>query len=245
MSAEIKPMKTLLHKSAVLLGLVSACALSASLKAAVVLGDEIGLDFNITYTATNWNGLNATNSQNSAPYSFTSNAIRLSDGAATGVAFSVNSNGGGLYGISSTDNNVATTTGLPIGATRDILYFNNAGLSSALVFRLAGLNDSLTYNIQIYGGVDNTTTRPTTNWTNGSQTVSYNPKQNLASVTLTGLTSSGGILDLSAYTTGTGTAAAGIVNAMKLTAVPEPSTAMAFALGAGALILLRRRMRTK
>lgn len=238
MSEEINPMKPLLHKFAVLLGIITACSISTSLEAAVILGDEIGLDFNITYTATNWNSLNATNSQNSAPYSFTSNAIRLSDGAATGVAFSINANGGGLYGMSTTDNNVATSTSFPIGATRDILYFNNAGLASALVFRLTGLNDSLTYNVEIYGGVDNANNRPTTNWTSGAQTVSYNPKQNLTSTTLTGLTSSGGILDLSAYTTGI--SGSGIVNAIKLTAVPEPSTG-ALALAGGLAIIFRSR----
>lgn len=233
-------MKNISHTFGLLGLLLSLIASAASSQAAIVLGDEIGLDFNTTYTATNWNALNATNSQNSAPYSFTSNAIRLSDGAATGVAFSINANGGGLYGMSATDNNVATTTGFPIGATRDIFYFNNSGSSNALVFRLTGLDDSLAYNVEIYGGVDNATTRVTTNWTAGTQTVSYNPRQNLNSVTLTGITSSGGILDLSAYTSGSGSSPSGIVNAIKLTAVPEPSTG-ALALAGGLAIIFRSR----
>lgn len=218
-------------------------ALTQAARAAVAAGDVLRFDFNNNYTETGWNSIGVTNSQTQL-ITLTGNAIRFSDGTTTGVSLAIVANGGnGIYGESTTEYTAATSTGFGAGATKDLIYFNNNGLSNALKFRFSGLNDALTYTINIFGGVGGTTARPVNNWTDGTNTVSFNPKDNVNYVTLGSVTATGGIIDLSAYTSGTG---AGIINAIEVVAVssiPEPSQ-LAMAVGAaflGVAVACRRR----
>lgn len=114
-----------------------------------------------------------------------------------------------------------------------------------------GLNDSLTYSFTFYGSRVSANERYTTYQIGAQSAELHTSGSTLPSswnsssvVTISGVTSSGGAVnvDMSGFTGAgkTGAATFGYLNALQITSVPEPSSALFLVLGAPALLGARR-----
>ncbi|MDP0491397.1 MAG: PEP-CTERM sorting domain-containing protein [Verrucomicrobiota bacterium JB023] len=205
-------------------------SVSAS-RAAVSVGDVIGIDFGATApTVANWNQVSSS--------SLTIGDLqRLSDGAFTGVGVSVTvsaSNGDFV-------NNIAPGAGL--GSTdssifNDHLAANDLGGPDTITVTYTGLDDALSYILT--GGMargGNTNAFEQT-YSVGGVDYDYTGTTGVdAYAEYTGLSSSGGELSFTVSDFSDSDLAS--ISQMTLTVVPEPSAALL--LGLGGLALLRRR----
>lgn len=216
--------------------------------------EAVLFDFGATLTTSPTNG-NYWNNLPSGP-SFT-NFVTISNTASTwSLTFTSNvAYGGGTWAPSPTASlgvfNVAT-------ATTDGIYYatNDIAYPAGITFKLGGLDTAKSYNFDLYAGRDSTTTRITkytvtgTNSTNGTLTtsgtgigiggVNYN---NFEFLSLSNITPDGSgqiFVNLEGTTGGLG-----YLNAMQVTAVPEPATSALLALSGVAFAgyIIRRRAR--
>lgn len=196
----------------------------------------------LTYSGTGWNDLGG----------LASAGLSDSDGVATGIGLSVDAGGNGNAGFT-----FSQADGL-VGGAADILdnYLaaNNGfgpALAGPLIISFTGLDDTSSYDFSFVsvgdtvgqggsftiGGTTLTTTgaSPTGPLVAGDNFVSF-----------TGVSSSGGNLDV-AFTTGPDNTSFAALNAIQInvTAVPEPSSFAALLAVSGGLLSVRRRRVSK
>lgn len=236
--------------------------------AAILAGDVIVIDFGKTgqLTAGNWNNVarDATGASGLFPTdtSFTTenpaataitisgNLIRYSDGAATGVNLAgrtIKSGTGAFAGIGGAsavaDNTLAfpATGVIPDNAQIDLSFFNQG----KTILSLTGLDDSLTYNLSLLSKI--TDARDANTWIANEglasqQSIVVDPNDTPFVYSFIGLTTNGsGVITFSVTTADAGGTASAHINALELTAIPEPATATLLALAG--LILHHRRKR--
>ncbi|MBK1831423.1 PEP-CTERM sorting domain-containing protein [Verrucomicrobiaceae bacterium R5-34] len=217
--------------------LTSIASLAATANAAVVLGDIIAIDFGATTTTTaNYNhSTHATNTGDVA------DLIRLSDGAATGVSFTLD--GSSQDNINYVAGNGGNTTDATIYADGIIANTSNgaSGNPTSLTLTFNNLDDSLAYDLVVGSTRADTQANPQNfevNWTAGGNTVLSSGIAPDGYVSFNGLKSTGGELVI----TVDGTNQYSPIAQLELTAVvPEPSSAALLGLGGLALILRRRK----
>jgi len=215
-------------------------------------------------TTGNWNNISATNDSGSVigssfdgqTFNLISDLIRYSDGASTGVGFTgaeaVHLNGSGIGGADVSQNSPQlsfSSSGLiPYSAERDVFF-----TATAFTFTFTGLNDALTYNLEalarfnnLAGPVPSAPARNARNWTlqlgvlGEEQTISVDPDVNPSSIIAFNNVSTNGAGTITLTLFGATTAGdLAHINALELTAIPEPSAALLG--GLGLLALLRRR----
>lgn len=213
------------------------CFISAPLSAAFSVGDSIVIDFGKNDTTSgNWNNVTSGSTGGTA---FTSgqvllaNAIRFSDGAATGVNLTTTFTGTttvGIGGLNMTSGQTEATAAftvsgvIPFNAQRDLSYFSNAGVGN---FEFGGLNNALTYRIEFQSLNSNARNALafTINPGHASElSITVDPNKGDAFYSMVHLLNDiptmgdGKIIIRSA---GTGDQH---INALELTAVPEPAT---------------------
>jgi hypothetical protein len=203
--------------------------------ATIAFGDSIFVDFGPTASTGNENTI-------SSSLLSIADAIRFSDGAATGVGIAVTKTGSnwteagtiagtGLYALNTTD---ASVYG-------DALGINNAGVETMSI-TFTGLSDSLTYDLT--GGVSHATAaaKYATGWTIAGQAApTYQVSDATAGngyISFDGLTSSANTLTITLDREQINHLA---VSQLQLTAVPEPSSTALLGLGGLAFALRRRR----
>jgi hypothetical protein len=203
--------------------------------ATIAFGDSIFVDFGPTASTGNENTI-------SSSLLSIADAIRFSDGAATGVGIAVTKTGSnwteagtiagtGLYALNTTD---ASVYGDALGIN------NGSGATMSITF--TGLSDSLTYDLT--GGVSHATAaaKYATGWTIAGQAApTYQVSDATAGngyISFDGLTSSANTLTITLDREQINHLA---VSQLQLTAVPEPSSTALLGLGGLAFALRRRR----
>lgn len=230
--------------------------LAAPLAAAIIVGDTIVIDFgkNDT-TAGNWNNVTSGSTSGTA---FTdgqvllADAIRFSDGATTGATLTTTFTGTetvGIGGLNMTSGQTEATAAftvsgvIPYNAQRDLSYFSSAGVGN---FEFGGLNDTLTYRLEFQSLNSNARSALafTINPGHASEvSITVDPNKGDAFYSMVHQLNDiptmgdGKIIIRSA---GTGDQH---INALELTAVPEPATyaAMLGLLALGGVMWRRRR----
>ena len=198
--------------------------------ATIAFGDSIRVDFGGTASIGNENTIS------SSLLSIT-DAIRFSDGAATGVGIAVTKTGDVNWTEANTNEgtgpNALNTTDASVFA--DALGINNGG-GATMSITFTGLIDSLTYDLT--GGV-NANSNYETGWT-----IAGSPRQ------VSDATASGGYISFTDLTSSANTLTITLdrelknhlaVSQLQLTAVPEPSSTALLGLGGLAFALRRRR----
>jgi len=246
-----------------ILSILAFSFISTSSLAFIVTGDSILIDFtkdgegvtgvsgetwnNITTTTANFGG-GSLETQN---VTLSSNLVRLSDGAATGVGLSIEgldsasrSGIGGLT-VSPSDSSASfPVSGLIPDAAQADVTFHSGG---ATQFIFTGLDDSLTYDLsfQSYTG---STARNANNWQVNADLsgdiLSVDPNDTPSIYTFSNVGTNGsGQITLRSFTT-LGGAELQHINAVELTAVPEPSTyALLFGIITLGAVAYRRRIK--
>lgn len=217
-----------------LTSLAASIVLVGSLNAAIVAGQTIGVDIgNADGTTPNWTLVTAFNTS--------VNASDLSDGSAiSGVSLLFNSSTGNIF-INDLSN-TADTNNL-LNAPQNVLTDGGgafAGGLNTITLNFNGLDDSLTYNLEIFSlGTGTTTDSISINGSAADWGTAFDTRneRRLADQ---------GIVFSGQSTNGSGQLSFAIshnnnpvLNAVRLTAVPEPSSAILFGLGGLALILRR------
>lgn len=196
----------------------------------------------LAYTGSTWNDLGG----------LTSAGLTDSDGVATGIGLSVDGGGNSQAGFT-----FSQIDGIVVG-TADILdnYLaaNNGfgpALAGPLTISFTGLDDTSIYDFSFVSVGD--TAGQGGSFTIGGSTLSTTGTSTdgpLAEgdnfVTFSGVTSTGGSLDVS-FTNGPGSASFAALNAIQInvTAIPEPSSAAALLAISGGLLVGRRRRSAK
>jgi hypothetical protein len=201
-------------------------------QAAIISGDSIFVDFGEDTSTGNENTISSTLTDALS----IADAIRFSDGAATGVGIAVAKTGGGWTQANTsagTGPNALNTTDLSVFG--DALGINNGG-TATMSITFTGLSDVLTYDLT--GGVT-ANSNYTTGWT-----IAGSPRQ------VSDATASGGYISFTDLTSTGGTLTITLdrdtkhfaVSQLQLTAIPEPGT---YALLGGLLalgyVMVRRR----
>lgn len=213
---------------------------------AIIEGDILVVDFGKTGSETggNWNdSAKAANAQYTANGEvLLSDMIRYSDGAATGVGLewdevtgssSFAGIGGATVasvGASASFSSIGT---IPDNAQVDVNYFNNVS-----TLTLTGLDNSLTYNVEIMSKLD--VARNTQAIVVGGVSKNIDPDLVPWVTAYNGLSTDGsGNLTISLTSTG-GSAALQHINALSLVAIPEPTTLGLMGLCAFGALMIRR-----
>jgi hypothetical protein len=206
--------------------------------ATIAFGDSIFVDFGPTASTGNENTI-------SSSLLSIADAIRFSDGAATGVGIAVTKTGSnwtqagtiagtGLYALNTLNTTDAEVYGDALGIN------NGSGATMSITF--TGLSDSLTYDLT--GGVSHATAaaKYATGWTIAGQAApTYQVSDATAGngyISFDGLTSSANTLTITLDREQINHLA---VSQLQLTAVPEPSSTALLGLGGLAFALRRRR----
>jgi len=246
-----------------LLAAGALAALASTASAAIVVGDTIVIDFTKSGAGTsgNWNNIQEADGGTDGFDDATgitstvvaTDLIRFSDGAGTGVGLradgldsgTTNIGIGGLD-VSGTDSTAAfaVSGAIPSSAQLDVTFHVNGETQ----FVFTGLNSSLTYDLSFQSWAG-TAGRDTVTWViNPGQTdettlVIDSNDSNPSVYTVAGLSADASDQIILRSTT-FGGSRIGHINALELTAVPEPST---YALLAGFVtlgaVMLRRRLK--
>jgi hypothetical protein len=213
---------------------------------AIIKDDILVVDFGKIgeETAGNWNNAaKAANAQYTANgETLLADLIRYSDGAATGVGLvwdetTGSSSYAGIGGaIVASVGSSASFTGIGTiadSAQVDVNYFNGPSY-----LQLTGLDNSLTYNLEIMSWIDSA--RNAQNITVNGTTISIDPDDTNYVTAFNGISATaGGVIQIDLSSTG-GSAALQHINALSLTAIPEPTTLGLMGLcGLGVLIVRR------
>lgn len=228
--------------------LLLAAGLSSATAASIMLGDTIVIDFGKTdfQTSGNWNNVHRSpvdpnNYFGSGTVELAGDLIRFSDGAATGVSLATvggtanSSSGVGGATVASVGASAAFTVSgtIPDNAQVDVMYVNTGTVS----LEFAGLDTSLLYNIELMSKLD--AARNANPIVVNGTSISVDPNSSPFVVAFNGIAADGdGKIFISFPDAGSG-ADLQHINALELTAIPEPSTALLG--GLGLLALLRRR----
>jgi hypothetical protein len=227
--------------------------LTGSADAAIIAGDVILIDFGKTTAETtgNWNNIARDTTVASDGWYGNAGTLdaslnRLSDNAETSVALVVSSPGNsetGIGALTATAGAVSFTSigAIPGSAQVDVAFVQNDNVT----YSFTGLNDSLTYNVELLSKVDAAQARNTTDVTIGGVTIfNIDPNDGLV-YAFNNLSATSGNLTISF--SGTGPSAELFhINALQLIAVPEPTTIVTLASAVGFLglhLARRRRMR--
>jgi hypothetical protein len=216
-----------------------------SASAAVVLSDVILIDFGKTTDTTtgNWNNV-AKTTPSSATFALNevlvANAIRFSDAATTGVTLTrtgandVASAGIGAATVAANSGLSFTGTGtIPNSAQVDLMYVS----ANLVTLTLGGLNNSLTYNLEMLSMI--ATDRNERNINVNGTIVSVDPNEAPFVRAFNNIATNGSGQIVISFPNAGGSADIQHINALQLTAIPEPSAALLG--GLGLLALLRRR----
>ncbi|MGJ8641926.1 MAG: PEP-CTERM sorting domain-containing protein [Luteolibacter sp.] len=222
-----------------LLILTSIASLAIPANAAIVLNDVIAIDFGATATSTtnyNISGHTAT----SVP-----NLVRLSDGASTGVSFTLAGTNQDNLNYVASSASLGNTTDPNIFEDGILANLNSGGAgngSTSITLTFTGLDDTLAYDL--VGGsarvdTQNGPQRWVADWTADGKTATAGTFAADGYITLSGLSSTGGILVI----TVDGQDQYSPIAQLELTAVavPEPSSAALLCLAGFCLILRRRK----
>ena len=215
--------------AAIIFGLGLACAANAD----IIAGDVIYVDFGEDFSGGFTNNISSSVADSLSIES----AIRLSDGAATGVGIAVAKSGGAWTEANTLDGNALSLDPIAYG---DALGINN-GFGATMSITFTGLNDSLTYDLT--GGVSSVPNYMT-GWTIENQaSPTYQLSDATASagyISFAGLTSSSGELLITLDYNGLKHLA---VSQLTLTSIPEPaSLGLVAVFGVGILSMRRRLM---
>ncbi|GEM_PF-3107631 len=234
-----------------------------SAQAAILAGDTIVIDFTKNGAGTTgisgetWNNIqeadNGTDGWGAGGIEtvvIASNLVRISDGAATGVGITYdglaagsNSGIGGLSVGADDASAIFAVSGLiPTAAQGDVTFQVNGETQ----YTFTGLDDSLTYNFSFQSWTS-TTARNATDWrinpglaSESTLTIDPNDSPSVYTFSNVATDGSGNIILRSLNTSGG--ANNGHINAMEITAIPEPSTFALFGLaGLAAVFVARRR----
>ncbi|MCC5805879.1 MAG: PEP-CTERM sorting domain-containing protein [Opitutales bacterium] len=239
-----------LQKLSFALTAVSAAFITASASAQILANDTVVINFTQTGNTAgeNWNNVEGASGGTISAGTLVGDLIRFSDGATTGVALSIEGSGLGtdLFGIGGRTEPADPNRSFPAsGAIPDIAQQNLTYHSdSPQRFVFSGLDDSLTYNLSVLSA--NTAGRNAHDWIANpgpdQVTISVDPDDTLVHTFSDLLTDGSGNLVLENTTSGAGVDAQHL-NAMELTAIPEPATyaALAGLLALGLVVLRRRR----
>jgi hypothetical protein len=238
--------------------LTATClVLAPAARAALLPGDviviDIGRDASQTtgtedpdgtwnnFAPSNQQGFDGVSSEATGGRTITSDLLRYSDGAGTGVGFDVTtikSGTGAFHGIGNITSTLGTlgfsSTGIiPDSAQGDVGYINEG----KVIFTLTGLDDSLTYRLEFLSRFD--TARDPNPWVvneglASEQTVSVDPNVSPFVYSFSNLATDGsGNITLAVTTPDAGGASTAHLNALELTAIPEPSSVVLSLLGFG------------
>ncbi len=205
---------------------------TGSANAAIMATDVIVVDLGKTGQLTtstaiaNWNNVARDNPGSNVftnPDVIISDAIRYSDGGATGVTMT-SAGTSGIGGLVITSAGAAasfTSTGvIPDSAQIDVSFAS----SSASAFTFANLNSSLTYNLEIMSLVDSGTARNANDITVNGTTISIDPNDSPGIYAFNDISVNGSNEIVISFGTNSGAANAQHINALELTAVSEPSS---------------------
>ena len=214
-----------------------------SAQGAITYLDVIVIDFgkDTDETSGNWNNISGAASAGLGSAGELDPSLnRFSDNAETGVSLTVDADFNldtGIGGLTATPATVSfSSSGLiPDSAQVDVAYVNH----DSVTYTFGGLNDNLSYNIELLSLVDVALARDSTDVTIGGVTLTIDPNDGLVH-SFDDLTSIGGEITISFSGTGDGSELFHI-NALELTAVPEPSSTALLGLGLSSLLLRRRR----
>ncbi|MGB0767195.1 MAG: PEP-CTERM sorting domain-containing protein [Phycisphaeraceae bacterium] len=234
-----------------LTALTATAALSAGTsQAAIIAGDTIVIDFSKTTAETastatsNWNNLTRSTAgfgtdqfpAAGSEQTLITNLVRYSDGANTGVSVT-RTGGSGTAGIGGAtiptqgaSASFSVSGVIPDAAQVDVFY---ADSTSEKLF-INGLDDALTYDIELMAYINQS--RSALDITVGGTTIEVDPDTTTRIYAYDGISSSGGTIEISFEGT-----SLQHINALELTAVPEPGSLAL--LGLGGLCMHKRRRR--
>lgn len=226
---------------------LSAALFVHSASAQIVVGDTFAINFTASGNTVggNWNELVAPLNNPIAPGTLLADLVALADGRSTGVSLSITAPDG-AFGLGGRDETPVSTRAFPVSGTipdeaqRRLTFHTTSGQQ----FIFAGLDDSLTYNLSILSA--NTAGRDAQAWiaNPGVDQVSIlvDPDDGLVHTFFNLTTNGSGVIVLES-TAAAGGVSAQHLNAMELTAIPEPATyaALAGILALGLVIWRRRR----
>ncbi len=228
-----------------ILPLLALAAMTTASQAALIAGDSLLVDFgkDTGETVGNWNNVSLPASPNNLFATTTptlvADLVRFSDNAATGVSLTSSASATGNLGIGGLDVTPVTKSfsgsgAIATTAQADVLFVN----SSTVALTFANLDNSLTYNLEIMSLVP--TARNANDITVNGTTISIDPNDSTAIYAFNGISVNGSDEIVISFDAGS-SANVQHINAIELTAVPEPSSTALLGLGGLALILRRRR----
>ncbi|MCC5842999.1 MAG: PEP-CTERM sorting domain-containing protein [Verrucomicrobia bacterium] len=230
--------------------LALGCMLATGpVSAALLVGDTVVINFTESANTVggNWNDYVATldsSITDPAPLTLISDLIRLSDGDNTGVGLQIDNFTGENFGLGGRNEAPDASRAFPVSgaipdaAQRRLTFHTEAGQQ----YIFTGLDDNLIYNLSILSA--NTAGRNAHAWVANpgvNQTsILVDPDDGLVHTFFNLSTNGSGSIILQSTTTGSGVNAQHI-NAMELTAIPEPGTLVLIGIALGSMLLFRRR----
>lgn len=224
---------------------LAAMLVGTSATATLLIGDTVVINFTESGNTVggNWNELVTTLNAPIAAGTLFEDLVTFADGEGTGVSFSITAPVDS-FGLGGRNETPVATRAFPVSGTipdeaqRRLTYHTTAGQQ----FVFSGLNDGLTYNLSILSA--NTAGRDAQAWIANpgvNQTsILVDPDDGLVHTFFNLSTNGAGSIILESTAAGGGTSAQHL-NAMELTAIPEPGALMLIGLGMGMVFYFRHR----
>jgi hypothetical protein len=241
--------------------LVVALSLATPASGEIVNGDVLVFDIGEQAadpgggtTSGNWNNMYRSGDPVNDNHAIDiTDAIRLSDGATTGVGLRLMAQDNNSSGIGGADVSATPSVGFPYSGTipasaiEDLGYLGNEYLvdsgsaDSTNGLELTDLNDSLTYDISVFARITNVD-RGSHTWTVNGTSYDIAPNNNDTVYTWEDVPTDGsGAIVIAVDIPQEGDPPSAHINALEVAAVPEPATLGLLGLGGLAAILRRRR----